>query len=336
MFGFSFRNIHQIAAGSPPVVTSVYPNRTTVIGGTPLTITGSNLTGTTSVVFGSFPATSVVVVNDTTVTCVSPVGMSTGGGYNAAVTGPGGVGYLSGALTVTNPATLDLSAFNIGGNYSATTGIWTGLASAGTSGPVNPPVQYYPSTGKPITTAAPSGVQVPRVGVSAVQLFLAGKIGDWFSGTAGTVVIAQYIYSASTDLGTDADGQMFSGQALQFTTSIRSSTKAIRTQIAGSGLTTVTPPAGWHIQSIKFANLGPSGTCSVRINGGAWVTAPSTVSIAAVIATYGMWLGANAANGNWIGSAMGCIFASKSALSDSDIADLERYAADYVGGITLP
>jgi LPXTG-motif cell wall-anchored protein len=46
-------------------------------GGTTVTITGSCFTGATSVLFGTTPARSFTVVNDTTITAVTPAGTGT-------------------------------------------------------------------------------------------------------------------------------------------------------------------------------------------------------------------------------------------------------------------
>jgi IPT/TIG domain len=51
---------------SEPTISAVNPNTGATTGGTAITITGTNLTGASSVRVGSGYATSVVVVNDTT------------------------------------------------------------------------------------------------------------------------------------------------------------------------------------------------------------------------------------------------------------------------------
>jgi hypothetical protein len=56
----------------PPTVTSVAPDRGSTDGAITVTITGTNFTGATDVSFGGTPATSFVVVNDTTITAVVP------------------------------------------------------------------------------------------------------------------------------------------------------------------------------------------------------------------------------------------------------------------------
>lgn len=57
-----------------PTLTSIAPDTGPTTGGTSVTITGTNLTGATTVMFGANPATGVVVNSDTSVTALSPAG----------------------------------------------------------------------------------------------------------------------------------------------------------------------------------------------------------------------------------------------------------------------
>lgn len=67
-----------ISSTSAPTIAMVNPTDGLPAGGTLVTLTGTgfqtNVSGQTIVKFGSTPATDVVVVNDQTVTCVSPSG----------------------------------------------------------------------------------------------------------------------------------------------------------------------------------------------------------------------------------------------------------------------
>jgi hypothetical protein len=76
---------------TPAVITSISPAFGTKAGGTSVTITGTNLTGASNLLFGLNSATNVNVVNDTTITCVTPVSanpvavgitLTTGGGLS--------------------------------------------------------------------------------------------------------------------------------------------------------------------------------------------------------------------------------------------------------------
>ena len=53
-------------------MTSVKPNNGPTVGGTPVTITGTNFSSGAGVTFGAMAATNVVVVNSTTITATTP------------------------------------------------------------------------------------------------------------------------------------------------------------------------------------------------------------------------------------------------------------------------
>ncbi|HET7052029.1 MAG TPA: IPT/TIG domain-containing protein [Solirubrobacteraceae bacterium] len=69
-----------------PTVSSVTPNAGPTSGGQTVTITGANLTGATSLTFGTVAATNVKVVSDTTVTATVPAHAA--GTVNVYVTSP--------------------------------------------------------------------------------------------------------------------------------------------------------------------------------------------------------------------------------------------------------
>ena len=126
---------------NPPAVSTCTPNRGTRYGGTPVTITGAYLTGVSNVTFGGVAATSVVVVNDNTITCVTPAVAAAGvvnivasNGYGAG-TGVSLFTYVS-LPTVTsctpNQGPEDLpTPVTIGGtNFTGATGVTFGGTAA--------------------------------------------------------------------------------------------------------------------------------------------------------------------------------------------------------------
>jgi hypothetical protein len=63
------------AGDAAPTVTAVSPDNGPTAGGTTVTVTGSGFVeGSTSVAFGTTPATAVTVTSDTTLTATSPPG----------------------------------------------------------------------------------------------------------------------------------------------------------------------------------------------------------------------------------------------------------------------
>ncbi len=71
-----------------PALTGIAPGSGPLAGGTTVTLTGSGLSGTTAVRFGTAPATSFTVVSATQVTAVAPAGSA--GTVGVSATTPGG------------------------------------------------------------------------------------------------------------------------------------------------------------------------------------------------------------------------------------------------------
>ncbi len=71
----------------PPIVSSVSPNTGSTIGGTAVTITGTNFVSGATVSFGATAATNVVVVSATQITATTPAGSA--GAVTVTVTNPG-------------------------------------------------------------------------------------------------------------------------------------------------------------------------------------------------------------------------------------------------------
>ena len=77
-----------IADNVAPTVSGLSPAGGTTLGGTTVTLTGSGFTGTTGVQFGGTGGTGVSVVNDTTVTVITPAHAA--GQVDVTVTNPQG------------------------------------------------------------------------------------------------------------------------------------------------------------------------------------------------------------------------------------------------------
>ena len=85
-----------------PEITSVSPSSGLLIGGTTITISGAFLTGATSVKIGTLAATTLVIVNSTTIKANTPDGTSIGvGAKNVSVTTPYGTATLTNGFTYT-------------------------------------------------------------------------------------------------------------------------------------------------------------------------------------------------------------------------------------------
>jgi hypothetical protein len=223
-----------------------------------------------------------------------------------------------------------LSGYFLGEDFSTSTGDWVGRGSAGSSGLLS--FTYYAGGGIPSTDTTTSGKIVPRVGTTAAaQGFYTAAMSDFFTSTSATLVIAQKIYSSSTDVGDGTDGCVVADTSGFLTISARNTGPTIRTNL-DNGVTVATDNVGtsWHVYSMRYdASLNKFET---RINHGAWQTITKTTAWSVAAAIY---FGFNPNNGNYLNMSYGCILSSDSALSDADIYSLEQFAANYVGGITL-
>ncbi len=81
------------AAGPAPSIATMKPNHGPTTGGTTVAIRGRNLSGATSVKFGTTDAATFVVHSPTSITAVSPAGLS--GTVDVTVTTPGGISPIS-------------------------------------------------------------------------------------------------------------------------------------------------------------------------------------------------------------------------------------------------
>lgn len=113
-------------APPPPTITSVNPATGPAAGGSPVTITGTNLTGATGVTFAGIAGTSLVVGSATVLTVNTPAHAA--GAVDIVVTGPGGsatatAGYTYAGLsaaTVTLASSLNPSPHGQPVTFSAT------------------------------------------------------------------------------------------------------------------------------------------------------------------------------------------------------------------------
>jgi hypothetical protein len=97
-----------------PTVTSVSPPTGTILGNTPVTITGTNFVTGASVNFGGLPATQVTVLNSSTIQANTPA-VTTPGSVNVTVTTTAGTGTGTNLYTYVAPPPPTLTAINPNG-----------------------------------------------------------------------------------------------------------------------------------------------------------------------------------------------------------------------------
>ena len=193
-----------------PVLTSISPAFGSTLGGTSVTLTGTGFTAATSVTIGGAAATSVVVVNDTTITAIASAG--TVGSASVTVTGPGGTSTANGLFifAVLPVFTNNMDATSVVGQASFTANVAT-PSQVGTS-PLT--VSAISATGKlavadnsgrvllwntiPTSNGVPADVVVGRpdfasttTGTTA-SLLGASTAGVAFSPDGGKLLISDY------------------------------------------------------------------------------------------------------------------------------------------------
>lgn len=121
---------------TPPAVSSVSSNVGPIGGGQAVTVTGTGFTGASlsnvsSVTFGGTAATSIVVVNDTTITCVTPAHAA--GAVNVVATNTYGSGTGTNVYTYGLLATVSSCSPDIGLIFGNTLVTLTGANFTGTT-----------------------------------------------------------------------------------------------------------------------------------------------------------------------------------------------------------
>ncbi len=111
----------------PPSVMGTSPSSGSTLGGTNVTISGANFTGATGVTIGGIAATSVDVVSDISITCVTPAGAA--GSASVLVTTPGGTNAENALFTYVTPNTAPSFALPAGVTSPAGT-TWTARESS--------------------------------------------------------------------------------------------------------------------------------------------------------------------------------------------------------------
>lgn len=297
---------------SPPTISSVAPSSGTTLGLTPVTITGTNFTGATSVTFGGNPATNVVVVNATTITALTPAGS---GVVSVAVVTPGGTAtnpnayqYVTVAPTVT--AVTSNTGTTLGGTSVTITGTNFTGATAVKFGS-NPATAFTVLTATTITATTPAGTGTVNVVVTTpsgtgtgTNLFTyvtqspptvtaitpnGGSIangGTTAGGTAVTITGTNFTGATAVTIG---------GTTATFITVVNSTTITAVTpaHVAGAVNVVVTTPAGTGTGTNLFTYVQPVPTVtgitpsSGPVAGGTAITITGTNFTGATSVTIG-------------------------------------------------
>ena len=153
-------DLGQLLAGwgpCPPFIASIAPGQGTIVGGTPITISGAYFTGAASVTIGGAPATNMVVVSSTTITAVTPAHAA--GSVSITITTPSRTSTFQNAFSYASSSILsivpDIGVVG-GGALITISGNYLGGATSVTIGgaPATNLIVVSPTT---ITAVTPTG-----------------------------------------------------------------------------------------------------------------------------------------------------------------------------------
>ncbi|MEY3142913.1 MAG: hypothetical protein RLY21_1406, partial [Planctomycetota bacterium] len=291
-------NTGAFAYFAPPTIVSVSPTTGLVTGGTAITITGSNLTGTNSVAVGGVAATSVVVVNASAVTAVTPAG--TAGPRTIALTTPGGTASLTNGFSyVPNaPPTVSAVSPSAGPAAGGTPITITGTNFYGGSTPPTVTVGGVAATSVTVVNATTITASTPAgtLGAKTVSVTTPSGAGSLSSGftfigaptissvtpgggpiTGGTsiTITGTNFYNGSTNATVTVGGVAATSVVVVNATTITAVTPA---GTAGAKTVSVTTPSGTANLTNGFTLWSPPTLSAVSPNKGS-VSGGTTITI---------------------------------------------------------
>ena len=246
-----------------PTITSVSPSSGPLTAGTSITISGTNLTGASSVKIGGVAATNVIVSNATTITAKTPAG--TAGSQTVEVTTVGGTVNKTNGFTYV-PAPTIASVSPTSGPLTAGTAItitgsnFTGATSVTVGGIGATSVIVASATS--ITAITPAG----KAGAQSISVTTIGGIAT--KANAFTYVVAPTITSVSPYFGPSTG-------KTQITITGTFLTGATSVKIAGVAATSVVVLSSTSITALTPAGTVGAKDVSVTTPGGSAIKANS-------------------------------------------------------------
>lgn len=248
---------------SPPSITSVAPGSGTTAGGTPVTIQGSGLGSTTSVMFGNVLASNVTINGANSITATSPASAIGAGAVDLRVTTAAGTATLTNAFTYVTPTpavtsiTPNTGSTDGGTDVTITGTNFTGATSVNFGGVAGTNVVVVSATS--ITARAPAHVAGPvDVTVTTPGGTSATSPGDLFN----YVVLQPTVTGIAPNKGSAAGGTAVVITGTNFTgaTSVNFGGVA-GTNVAVLNATTITAFSPAHIAGpVDVTVTTPGGT----------------------------------------------------------------------------
>ena len=246
---------------APPAITGISPTAGPAAGGTLVTITGTNFSGTGAVTFGGVAAQGYTVVSTTTITATSPAGT---GVVDIRVTTVGGTSATSAADQFTYiPAPTVTSVSPTAGPTSGSTQVtvtgtnFTGVTAVTFGGVATSFVFNGPTS---ITATSPAGSGTVDIRVTTPGGTSATSAADQF-----TYVPAPTVTSISPAAGPTAGGTsvIITGTNLSGATAVTFGGNAATGVVVNSGTQiTATSPAGTGTVDVRVTTVGGTSATS--------------------------------------------------------------------------
>jgi PKD repeat protein len=294
--------------GAVPGFGSIAPPIGPIIGGTSVTITGTNLAGATGVTFGGVGATGFTVVSDTRITASTP--FHAAGIVNVVVTTPNGTATGTGAYTYTSTAAptftsiVNASGPTSGGFVVTITG--TNFATGGlfgvTIGSVVATISGSPTATQIKVTTPPGTAGAQNVVITnndgqtvtgtytyvAVPTFtsIAPASGPLAAGTRVTITGTGFTGATSVTFGGTAATavSIVSDTQIMATAPAKASAGIVNVAVITPGGTATGTNAYIYTATPTFSNIVPvlgrlAGGTSVTITGGNFVNGATAITM---------------------------------------------------------
>jgi hypothetical protein len=285
-----FNDIHQIqnvaiTAGPPPpvpTITGVSPASGPSTGGTTVTITGSGLTSTSALNFGSTPATTFLIQNDSVVTATAPAGklgavdvkLTTAGGTTAAGAADKFTYVVPPVPTVTSVS--PASGPSTGGTSVTLTGTGLTGASAFNFGAGNPAIFFTVNSPTTATMTAPTG----PLGTVDVRVVTPGGTSAVVADDHFTYVVppAPAVTSLTPTSGPNGNFVTITGSNFAGATAVNFGANAATTFTVNNptSISATTPPGSG---TVDVTVTTPGGTTATNANDHYTYTVPNAPTI---------------------------------------------------------
>ena len=264
-------------SGPVPTVSSISPTSGSTVGGTAVTITGTNFVTGATVTVGGTAATNVVVVSSTSITATTPTG--TAGAVTVTVTNPGGQsGSLTSAFTYIAPPTVSSISPTSGTTAGGTAVTITGtnfVAGATVTFGGTAATNVVVVSGISITATTPAGTAGAVTVTVTNSSGLSGSLASGF-----TYVAPPTVSSVSPNSGTTAGGTAVTITGTNFVagaTVTFGSAAATNVVVVNSTTLTATTPAG--TAGAVTVTVSVSGLSGSLTSGYTYIVTPTISSV---------------------------------------------------------